>query len=987
MRNISTSTNNNIPSFHNINLTNKNNTSSKINNAYFLLQNIRSMRENFDVFNAYIMSLDYPPVLICLSEIWIYSHEIQNYKLNSYNLYANCNDSYRSGGIAIFLHEHYKATSFSVFNFNTCDIVTMTVSLESYDFNFICIYRFHGKVDEFLIDLESVLHTYGKSQNTILMGDLNIDLLDECRDTIDYVLLLSSFGLESLCKSPTRITDNSSSCIDHVFINCCRYFNISVITEDWKITDHCCLIIEVDKLNKISSNKFNIVDKQIINYEKLDKSLLFEFWDDVHSAENVSLAFCNFLRTLNTHIKSSTEIASKKVFNKINPWMSDRLCALINKNKLIAKKSKRYPHNSKLNKYSKKLSKKVKGLTKITIQNYYQRKFDPSRESIRSIWKTIKSVVGENNIKQSSFNILDNEKNIVSNNVDVADCFNSFFIDNIETICENIYSSDIDKNLSDMMIVGSSYNESTFFCDPILPSEILFEIKKLDNKNSRGVDNICNFTLKKCSLVLVDVLCSLFNRSLEEGIFPDKMKIATVIPLHKKGDTNNMNNYRPISLLSSIAKIFEKIMKKRFLNYVCKIQFLNDKQKGFMAGKSTEDALLTFLSQIFISLNQSNSCMGLFIDIKKAFDTVNHKILLTKLWAIGFRGIIFNWIRSYLENRQQFVRVGSALSSGKRISVGVPQGSVLGPMLFLVYINSFFDLDLHGIPTAFADDMALSYNGKTQIECENQVNADLKKLRLWFDCHKMILSEKTKCITFDISRDLMLGSDIIYHDRSCNNSGLCSTRCLKIEDVPNIKYLGIHVDKNLNFSSHISSVVKSMAPIISKFYRLRKFCSKSNLRMLYYALVESRLQYGIVCWGGVYNSRLNSLRRAQKHIVKIINYKPRQFSSFMLFKKENWLPLRYLYVFKVLIMFFKRSGDLKLHQKISSSADRICTRNSNIVSLYAVKKEHFRRFYLYMAPYFFLKLPRALQTSDNISPFKNKLRDWLLGIEDIEIYF
>ena len=260
------------------------------------------------------------------------------------------------------------------------------------------------------------------------------------------------------------------------------------------------------------------------------------------------------------------------------------------------------------------------------------------------------------------------------------------------------------------------------------------------------MDGIDNSIVKNCSWYLVDVLKHLFNLCLDSGVFPDILKLAIVVPIHKKGDEFLLNNYRPISLLSTFSKLFEKLIKRRLISYLDKlIFFLHKNQYGFITGKSTEEALLHFLSDIYSTINDSLIPSALFVDISKAFDSVDHNILLDKLSHLGVRGNIFKWFESYLRNRFQIVKVNGLLSDPGQISCGVPQGSVLGPLLFLIYFNSIFEVNLIGHTTAFADDLALTYAAKDILSNNYfEIKSDLFKLSKWFFYHKLSVSNKSR---------------------------------------------------------------------------------------------------------------------------------------------------------------------------------------------------------------------------------------------------
>ena len=328
-------------------------------------------------------------------------------------------------------------------------------------------------------------------------------------------------------------------------------------------------------------------------------------------------------------------------------------------------------------------------------------------------------------------------------------------------------------------------------------------------------------------------------------------------------------------------------------------------QHGFRQGMSTETALLEFLDTIHNGLNCGKVCAGLFIDASKAFDMVSI------LSDIGFRGVVNKWFGSYLSNRTVRVKINNTFSQPRSVDIGVPQGSVLGPLLFLIYTNSIFKLRLNGNSTGFADDLALAYSAKSPTEVFSMVNSDLKVLHKWFDKHYFILSEKTKCMLFKISGITISPNypTLKYHSTSSCSPVSCHTDCLNIELVSSFKYLGVHLDTHLNWKTHVTNLKHYLTSAARIIYLLRGLCPVSVLKMVYYALVMAKLEYGLSCWGGCYPTTLNPLFVQQKMILRTLLRKSRNESSWHLFKSSNILPLKHLYVYKVLRIFFKRSAD------------------------------------------------------------------------------
>ena len=367
--------------------------------------------------------------------------------------------------------------------------------------------------------------------------------------------------------------------------------------------------------------------------------------------------------------------------------------------------------------------------------------------------------------------------------------------------------------------------------------------------------------------------CSLFNAtkritllSVVQSMFPDALKIARVIPLFKSGDKHVFTNYRPVSLLPQFSKILEKLFNNRLDSFIEKNCILSECQYGFRNSRSTYMALMDLIENICESIDKKKYVMGIFIDLKKAFDTIDHNILLNKLYHYGIRGISNDWIESYLENRKQFVQYDDAISVCKEILCGVPQGSILGPKLFILYINDICNISEIMKFVLFADDTNILCKHENYVSLCELVNVELSKLSKWFSINKLSLNVKKT-------------SYMVFGNRHVNNNTHVT------------KFLGVYIDYRLDWKRHIDHIINKVSKSISIIYRASQKLNETALLMLYNTLILPYLSYCSEVWGRSYITNLNPLFVKQKKFVRIIGRLSKHDHTTPLFLKSKILKL------------------------------------------------------------------------------------------------
>ena len=514
---------------------------------------------------------------------------------------------------------------------------------------------------------------------------------------------------------------------------------------------------------------------------------------------------------------------------------------------------------------------------------------------------------------------------------------------------------------------------NSFFFGPVSSDDVSNIILSL--KNKRG-DTQCIPTVfyKYINPVLSPLLTHLINLSISTGVFPDTLKIAKVSPIYKEGDSRVLGNHRPISVLPDLSKVFEKLSYNRLYDYLCKNNVLFTGQFGFRRGVSVVNAIQNYLQFAYRELDRNNYIFSLFLDLRKAFDCVDHTILLSKLKFYGVRGVSHDFFRSYLSNRFQYVKIGSSSSDLAPITHGVPQGSILGPLLFLIFINdihnstNFFKFNL------FADDSTLSVAfNKTDLPIITDViNNNLSFVYDWLTCNKITLNvNKTNYMILSYKNCIELPQPCVV-----GGSVVEATRC--------VKFLGVFIDHNLTFNKHVNHIAGKISKTHGVLFRVRDFLSTNILNLLYHSLVQPYLIYCIEAWFGTTQTNIHRLFVLQKKTIRTIYFLPYNDHTSLHFKANNMLRLDDLHRFRVCIYLFKTLNsnfdsdllsDLFSYSQLHSYSTRAASKL--VIPKFNRTKSQFH--ISYTGVKFWNSLPDNIVTCNSFPLFKSRLKIYLLS--------
>ena len=575
---------------------------------------------------------------------------------------------------------------------------------------------------------------------------------------------------------------------------------------------------------------------------------------------------------------------------------------------------------------------------------------EENKFNMKKTWTVLNEIIGRKNDKSNFAQEFIIGGNSVKDKTIIAESFNDYFSKIGHETGQNVPSTDV--NYSDFL---SNQHPYSMFIDPVVPCDITNTAHKLKSKSSFGHDEISTKLLKKTINNITLPITHIVNRSFITGIVPDQMKIAKVVPVFKSSDRSSIKNYRPISLLTSFSKLLEKIMYDKVMNFLNANNILYEHQYGFRAKHSTMHPIMHFINHCAEATNKDPSeyTLAVFCDLSKAFDVINHKILLHKLKSYGIRGLANDWFSSYLSNRTQFVEIDGQNSSRKQIMCGVPQGSILGPLLFLLYVNDIHQACESSI-LSFADDTTLYISDHNLISLFGKVNEEINKLYKWFCANKLSLNaNKTKYIVIRPKhrRCDLDNMNVLINDIPLNRIG---QNCVDTS----VKFLGICIDEHLTWKKHIQQVNCKISKAMFAIKQVTNLLPGSLLRKLYFALVHPHLNYGILSWGNA-GQLLRKTITLQKRAIRSINKATYNSHTDPLFRSSQILKVPDLYLYQSTLFMFDY-----VNKNLPSSFNNVFPYNRDIQTIRQTRQSDL------------LYVPRCTSSFANKLPFYTLPKLW-----------
>ena len=724
------------------------------------------------------------------------------------------------------------------------------------------------------------------SKTSFLCCDQNYDLLKTHlhRKTCDFLMYMSDEGFVPYIHKPTRVTHASATLIDNIYVKISEKLikrNCSFVVTDG-MSDHypCLLSLELREQKKKQINIY--LEKQKITNDamlQIQQYLLFYDWSFLHEC-GVDEGFSYLDKTIQGALdqyapKRMVKICSDDKFHE--PWLTVSMMKCNKKSRKLCNKARQTGSDADHSKYKNYRN----ALNKIKMYEkkmHYKALFDKIGKNSKLLWNVINGLLRKSHDKSGITRILCNNE-IIEDKGKICETFNRHFVEAGKRVQNTIIKDTNGRKAVDPCTYVQRVDQNMSF-KRISEGEICKIVLNLKLKTSSGIDGVSNMLLKKLVNVIKGPLCFLCNMSLQSGIFPRIFKTAKVVPLHKGNDIEILDNYRPISLLPVISKILERIVYNFMVEHLEKNQVLFPKQFGFRRRHSTSDAALSLVWDILEAFDKNLMVLGIFIDLRKAFDTVSHTLILRKLSLLGINGSELDWLTSYLSLRKQHVEIENFCLENIDVDVGIPQGSLLRVLLFQLHINDLPKSLRYCSSILYADDTTIYLIGNSLRFMKLKVQHDLNQLSAWLrlNCLKLNV-KKTKLLLFN-REGLKLYIDLEVDGES-------------IEMVFELKFLGITLDAELSFGPQFRILYDKLLKSCFVIKHLSRILPSFCVRSLYYAYFYSHLTYCLPVWYPLLNqSSQNSLHVLHKRLIRAVSGAAYRQHCMPLFKKQKILMLR-----------------------------------------------------------------------------------------------
>jgi len=912
------------------------------------------------------------PAFIALSETRV-TAEIEDCEVNvpGYSMIRCDAENRNTGGVVLYVRDDIKYEIVLVKKLESnCWCAAIEVKDNLYRGVIMVIYHSpsasHGDFVRFLEDIVEELIIRGEC---IVIGDFNIDIMLDSFYTRKLQTTMLSLGMKQYVNKPTRITKHSKTIIDLIYAN--NKIVVQVIHEP-KITDHAWLKVEpnaskIDKKYREFSAR-NFKEFNVDEFIKLVENNL-EKSQDMNVSVRAKKLVDNIVDALDT-------TAPKKIFRipKIwegKKWFSDEI------REAAAERDEAYSkalyHDMDENWLQFKIERNaVVKLIRTKKKEYYENMIDHNKENPTSMWKTLKEIIrgeptGTKKIENIDFEILDNTEGC-----NIADKFNLYYIQSIDSIVKSINRGNLGSPGKRIIFVIESEEIMENF--EMIRIEHLQKIVMELPKKRGTEEGITSDILKAVFYVIKEEFVDIINNSLREGCCPEGWKTSTIIPIPKIEKAKKASEFRPINMLPIFEKVLELVVKKQIETFFEDNCIITEHQSGFRKQYSCETAIQTVIDEWKLIVSEAKMVGVIFMDLKRAFETIDRERLLEKLYQYGIRGTALEWLRSYLKNRTQQVRFNNEWSTLLTTEYGVPQGSVLGPLLFIIYINDIIKVCPEGCNIKmFADDTLVYVTGESSAELERKMNMAFVTVEKWMNTNKLKMNAgKTKyMIVRSIRKELR---------------GNITLKCLdgtEIERVERMKYLGIIIDDRLRFKDHCDYMLKKIGKKVSFLNRIGNYISAYTRCIIYKTIIAPHFEYCATLLIDMGETQLNELQKAQNRAMRVILQCDRHTKVERMLQALQFMSIRQRLYYNVCIFIFKilksmLPDQLRNRLTIVGNESERQTRQAGDIVMQFRRTTSAQKSMFYEGVKMYNDLPAEMRRNETLEAFKRALKEYVI---------